>query len=1141
MSSNIYSSIKSDNSFGKVHSVLKNSGMNNFLQIVSSSEVLKQKLSGSIDKDIKDKDEFYETLSYIFQSLTNIGYTTYEILEFICDAINAEGVYSDDEKKEIIDFLSNSFCFVHTSYTSFPLWENNKNILKKILFGHDNVDYFNMGLVLGKTSSQIVGRFPHFKRNLKTLSALTGATQSSKNNLDNFLNLKRFYKSRNLNNNVRNPSKREVSVSSILISNPDIRIGSQNSLELSTFFNGLPTLELNRSYPYLNATFILPSLVKQTKDKKTNKFKSKVYSSTINSFLFGNIKNKTQNYDNLSGEKMSNGTVKTNMSLFTSPQTMINFDEPIGHSQNNKINSRKTTVHDPTQPLITIKGFSINSSATKGLMSYKSGTLSVTLHDRTRMNEIAPFIKPDLLGSFGAEIILEYGWSNPDENNPSNPIGYFIGNSKITEKYMIVNSSMSMDNNGQVNIELSIAMKGPHEFKNQQISSKVNNRILESEFKEVIGDFNYDRGRFINKDVDYFQDTSLNDQLFNSMFSETSRLSDSQVDSISSFTSPHSRLLSVINGNLSNHLVINPAEDGISVTIKGLQKNETLTFCNLLNNDKSIRKSIDEKLSSGSDEVQFIVKNKLSSAVSFKIVKDILESVENIITLSSQLTRQDMQEGDNERKIIESIMGSVSYIDHFYPTSKKLYPKKDPTDYISLGSVINTIVQHYIAKPKGRKSSYFDEIQTIFYTANDHAALMSNENLANFLIDRKMLAEFLKGIFQNTTIITPESLIAQILKDLVQVEDNVTLGLSDLYEDRKRDYRKPVEQKKSLSSTNKFSNSKKERLAKIYGVDLRKNKDLDMKFKMPIIHMNFDCLTSGGVSSKNKERSILRISIYDRNDSPFSASSTILENIYTGNYKNSFGRLLSLRKDYIKNKREDKNYERENLSSFNKKQKSEIDKLIKKQWVTKNKDGSYSLNPEKINNKENFIGNIKDVYKETYPSLTFGSQNSIILNANVTTINDNKLATVFMTRPDRNDQNLINNRVVSNMPLVIMPSQASIEIFGCPWVNFGQSVFLDFETGTTIDNKYVITGISHNLSPGKYTTQLTLSYADNYGQLKNIEDTLNENTPEVKKKKRKEKTVKARKKTTSTYTIDPNYTSSSHYDKRLQLINRNIK
>ena len=146
-----------------------------------------------------------------------------------------------------------------------------------------------------------------------------------------------------------------------------------------------------------------------------------------------------------------------------------------------------------------------------------------------------------------------------------------------------------------------------------------------------------------------------------------------------------------------------------------------------------------------------------------------------------------------------------------------------------------------------------------------------------------------------------------------------------------------------------------------------------------------------------------------------------------------------------------------------------------------------------------------------------------------------------MTRPDRNDQNLINNRVVSSMPLVIMPSQASIEIFGCPWVNFGQSVFLDFETGTTIDNKYVITGISHNLSPGKYTTQLTLSYADNYGQLKNIEDTLNENTPEDKKKKRKEKIVKARKKTTSQYTIDPNYAKSQFYDPRLQLINTNIK
>jgi len=160
-----------------------------------------------------------------------------------------------------------------------------------------------------------------------------------------------------------------------------------------------------------------------------------------------------------------------------------------------------------------------------------------------------------------------------------------------------------------------------------------------------------------------------------------------------------------------------------------------------------------------------------------------------------------------------------------------------------------------------------------------------------------------------------------------------------------------------------------------------------------------------------------------------------------------------------------------------------------------------------------------------------------MISANVSTMNENKLSTIFMTRSDRNDQNLINNRISKDLPLVVMPAQASVEIFGCPWVNFGQSVFLDFETGTTLDNKYVVTGITHNLTPGKFTTQLTLSYGDNYGQLKNLEDEINKNSESKKKKTRVRNTKKTVNKI-SKYVIDPNYLNSQYYNQSIKLLTK---
>lgn len=1158
MTSFVYNSIKSENTYGKVYKVLKKSNIQDFIQMTSSEEVLRRKLKGkieSISEDIKTKEEFYRTLSYLFQSMTNIGYTTYEIVEFICHSLNAgtekNPVFNEEEKKEIIEFIRNSFCFVHADYKKLKIYQDkkNKHIIDRILFGHDDKqDWFNMGIVYGTAASRMIGPNPEFKKDITSLSTFSDCFIAGQSPDQTLKKMKQKFSNKMLNKNIVSPSKQHTSVSSILISNPNIRVGTQNNLELSTFFNGITTLEMNKSYPYLNATFVLPSLNSQTLKQQKQKGNDRLYSfsattSTMNSFLFGNLdKNKkTQIYDDLAGNKRPDGLVETNMSLFTSPQTLVNLNEEVGHSQNHPSSKRRTTPHDPTQPLATIKSFSINASATKGLMSYKSGRLNLVLHDRTRMNDIAPFVKPDLLGAFGAEIVLEYGWSNPDEDNPKNPLGYFIGNSKVTEKYMIVNSSLTIDNTGLVNIDLSIAMKGPYEFKNQQISTRVKNRVEQNQFESAIADLNYYRSLIFFDDINYFESFQLNNNSFNSMFRETTRINPEQNDKLRKFTAIHQQLYFTINNNFSNFLTISSVAEGISLSFdtKKLKLKLLQAFCNLLVNEKEsvIEKKTKNSKSNGTDAV-FIIKNKHATPESTtEAIKNIFKTINRINILINNLSRDDIKEGENESKIIESIMGSANYIDHFYPTSKKLYPDH-PQNYLSLGAVINTIVQLYVANPSGKLTSRFDEIQTIFYTANENSAAMSNESIASFLIDRKMLSDFLKDIFSKKTVITPESLISQIINKFVQVGDNITLGLSDLYVSRNRDYKKAVEYKnKFINSSNTLSAEKTAKLRSIYGLS-SDVKDKDVKFVMPMIHMNFDCLTTGGITNRNIQRSILRISIYDRSNSPFSASSEILQKIYQGKLNENFGTFIKQRKDHKNNKRSDREIIRKSLEYFNQGQINELDSIAvieKEETEEKNRllqkkiivreNGKYTLNTDMIADRKNYIGNIKDIFKEMHPSLTFGTQNSVMISANVSTINENKLSTIFMTRSDRNDQSLINSRINKNLPLVVMPSQASIEIFGCPWVNFGQSIFLDFETGTTIDNRYVITGITHNLTPGKFTTQLTLSYGDNFGSLLNLEEQLNESISERKKAQRK-RNQGPNETQNDMYTIDPSYATT---------------
>ena len=107
------------------------------------------------------------------------------------------------------------------------------------------------------------------------------------------------------------------------------------------------------------------------------------------------------------------------------------------------------------------------------------------------------------------------------------------------------------------------------------------------------------------------------------------------------------------------------------------------------------------------------------------------------------------------------------------------------------------------------------------------------------------------------------------------------------------------------------------------------------------------------------------------------------------------------------------------------------------------------------------------------PTIKYGTEASAVLNAAVSQNADPKMQMVHMQRQGRKES-LPGEMVDDGLPLQTFPVSLSMDVFGCPLLNFGQQFFVDFATGTTIDDIYMVNGIEHTIAPGNFQTSLTM-------------------------------------------------------------------
>ena len=123
----------------------------------------------------------------------------------------------------------------------------------------------------------------------------------------------------------------------------------------------------------------------------------------------------------------------------------------------------------------------------------------------------------------------------------------------------------------------------------------------------------------------------------------------------------------------------------------------------------------------------------------------------------------------------------------------------------------------------------------------------------------------------------------------------------------------------------------------------------------------------------------------------------------------------------------------------------------------------------------------KEELQNGVPLITIGTNGSLILNSAVASKTDGTQQAVYLAQamkanPDTGTLDPTKNPVAepdNNLPLRTLPVQLTMTSLGCPIAKLYQKYFVDFFTGTSIDNLYMCTQIQHTLGPGKFTTSWT--------------------------------------------------------------------
>lgn len=882
--------------------------------------------------------------------------------------------------------------------------------------------------------------------------------------------------------------------------------GEKNSELLSVFFNAMPTLELTRATPVLNIKFYSSRQVEQG---------GKLAAITLHKFLEGaatvdrsssgaalraiNLATQVTSsaFSNTSTENETYSLV--GMELFRAPQTLQNLE------------ASKTTenflapVIDPLRPLASIKSLEIEVRSNVGLISTKTAKLEIVLHDRSRMGEFADFIKPDRFGSSFVEI--EYGWSHPDGVDETgvattNPYAQLLNLTRNTDHYGIATSTFSFDEVGQVNISLNLYTRGSSEITEVSIVPG-NNSDLRVQIKNL---------EAISREI--------NDLAATAFSGGTSQQHQR--------TEIRGQQMLTAAGDAQNHLVLTPdlfrslrqlrdtaltasgahtgtqqqrqAAADLIVRLNRLVGEGTTGSAASSNNQQADRTAVAGELGTIQNSVNNEIRGALQT-LNRGVSGDPYSPGTGDVFLSRMPSPvKEVIKGQQARPPATTaaeaaggvqLIGAAPTRSQGHGNAAAATNRAAPGTALDTQSVVSlgTLIMSFVAKPlaaipnqtgAGKK---FSEVQVYFYNFNNKASLMSRCNISQFPVYTSFFArEYSRLRLENTTRavkMTVAEFITFVANKMVDDPMNPAYGINGLHRaNQQSDHLQLARDNHGREITSDEFNR---RMSDVMTNPTTGNISGSPDFVMPQITFEIEAVPD----ASDQTKTILKLHVYDKACSP---NSSVREVLGMSN-NNLMSTLSSLPGDQAQAAALRQQASAEGSGT--------TETALAQNWREIHSDVvSYCESNDIIRAIPNteprqwrFIGGparLKQMVQKFVPHIIYGCMGSTVKSANLASKSDPSIASMNMIRSLSSDPIQPNGEQVGGVPLSVYPVDLSITTLGCPMVRYAQELFVDFNTNTTADNIYYVTGLSHHLERGTFDTTIKLTANDAFGQYRNL-------------------------------------------------------
>jgi hypothetical protein len=417
---------------------------------------------------------------------------------------------------------------------------------------------------------------------------------------------------------------------------------------------------------------------------------------------------------------------------------------------------------------------------------------------------------------------------------------------------------------------------------------------------------------------------------------------------------------------------------------------------------------------------------------------------------------------------INGILGDISQSDEIFPASSESAKSgkstqndispflKNQKGKYSEGSIsLGKVLLAFLCKPLVGSGQY-DEIQLIFNKVNQRAGFVRNISLAAFPLDKRALAGDLKELYSKNVSVSISQLIGVIGDKHIGDVSYPAYGYSSAYNEKGEYQKEKVQGMEAQDYVDQ---------------QLIKAGIADCNFQQPRLSVVPECVSH----KDDNNKTILRIYVTDSSCTPYQTYSDAIASSRSDSAFLVDAIALSTDQKLFK----DIYWSDLDPAVAGSLRSSEIKMMVDAGVLN---PAASSSKTENIQPSEKYeldltklftTGDPKKVkrfFSESLPIIRDGNSAGMIKNVTVSSLSDPQLATINILKQNESSTDTEGSSREKGLPLIVSPTEVSVDMLGCPIINFGQTAYIDLGTNTTIDNIYACTNLSHKISAGEFTT-----------------------------------------------------------------------